>query len=63
MEKKPKVKLTGYDGNAFSIIGRVSEALKKAGQTDKAEEFQRKAFASPSYDALLNLTHDYVRVS
>lgn len=28
---KPKVKLTGTDGNVFSIIGAVSKALKRAG--------------------------------
>ena len=30
-ETKPTVKLIGNDGNAFSIMGRVKQALKRAG--------------------------------
>ena len=30
-ETKPTVKLIGHDGNAFSITGRVKQALKRAG--------------------------------
>lgn len=30
-EIKPTVKLIGHDGNAFSIMGRVKQALKRAG--------------------------------
>jgi hypothetical protein len=28
---KPTVKLTGHDGNAFSIMGRVKKALMRTG--------------------------------
>ncbi len=31
MDKKPKVKLVGEDGNAYSILGRCREAARKAG--------------------------------
>ena len=61
--KKPKVKLTGEDGNVFSIIGRISGALKKAGQADKAKEFTDKAFAAGSYDEVLQLAMTYCDVS
>jgi hypothetical protein len=61
--EKPKVKLTGEDGNVFSIIGRVSKALKKAGHEDKATEFKDKAFASDSYDEVLRLAMTYCDVS
>lgn len=61
-EKKPKCKLVGEDGNAFAIIGRVSRALKDAGQREKASEWQQKAMAQPSYDALLALATEYVAV-
>lgn len=57
---KPEVKLVGEDGNVFNIIGRVSRALKKAGQPDQAKEFQEKAFSAKSYDEVLQLLHDYV---
>ena len=46
MNEKPTVKLVGEDGNAFMIMGRVSKALKRAGQEDKAKEFTEKAFIS-----------------
>ena len=40
MADKPKVKLVGEDGNAFSVIGRCCRALKEAGYS----EAQVKAF-------------------
>jgi len=60
---KPKVKLTGTDGNVFAIIGTVSGALKKAGMPAEAKEFTEKAFASHSYDAVLRLAMRYAEVS
>lgn len=60
--KKPVVKLIGEDGNVFSIIGRVSKALKHEGMNDKAKEFTDKTFASNSYEEVLKLVMDYVEV-
>jgi len=60
--EKPVCKLVGTDGNVYSIIGKVSEALKKAGMKDKAKEFTEKAFSSGSYDDVLVLCHEYVDV-
>lgn len=62
-EKKPKVKLVGTDGNVFSIIGKVSGALKRAGMEEQAKEFTKKAFTSKSYDEVLGLCFEYVEVS
>jgi len=59
---KPVCQLTGTDGNVFSIIGLVSQSLKRDGQRDRAKEFETKAFGSGSYDAVLTLCHDYVEV-
>ena len=56
---KPKCKLVGEDGNAFAIMGRVTQALKKAGQRDKVEEFREKAM-SGDYDHLLRTCLEYV---
>ena len=56
---KPKCKLTGEDGNAFAIMGRVTKALKKAGQGDKVAEFQKKAM-SGDYNKLLSVCLEYV---
>jgi hypothetical protein len=60
---KPKVRLTGTDGNAFSIIGKVSKALKQVGQAERAKEFREKAFAAKSYEALLGLACEYCEIS
>jgi hypothetical protein len=59
---KPTCKLVGTDGNVFSIIGRVKQALKEAGQEDRAREFVEKAFQARSYDEVLALCTDYVDV-
>lgn len=61
--EKPKVQLTGQDGNVFSIIGRVTAALKNANQSDKAKEFTDKAFDAESYDEVLRLAMTYCDVS
>ena len=56
-----KVKLTGTDGNAFSLIGKVSKALRKGGKADLVKEFQEKAM-SGDYDNLLVTCCEYVEV-
>ena len=61
-ETKPTCKLSGEDGNVFSIIGRVSKTLKRNGKPELAKEFAEKALASKSYDAVLQLCFDYVEV-
>jgi hypothetical protein len=58
-----EVQLTGEDGNAFFIIGRVSKALKRAGHADAAEEFSKQAFATGSYDEMLRLCCATVQTS
>jgi len=34
---KPKVKLTGMNGNVFNLIGICSKALKRNNQSEKAK--------------------------
>ena len=60
---KPFVQLSGEDGNVFSIIGRVSGALRKAKLPDKAEEFTDKAFGAGSYNEVLRLAMEYCDVA
>ena len=60
--QKPICKLVGTDGNVFGVIGRVSQALKRAGMTERAKEFQAKAMKSDSYSDVLALCFDYVEV-
>ena len=59
---KPEVKLIGTGGNVFAIIGKVSKALKDAGQRDEAKEFAEKAFLCSNYDEVLQLVMEYVDV-
>ena len=59
---KPKVKLTGEDGNAFAILGVVRKALRKAGWTqEQLEAFFREA-TSGNYDHLLQTCIKYADV-
>jgi len=56
------VELSGTDGNAYSILSRVSGALKKAGVDSKArDEFFAEATAG-DYDALLRTAMRWVTV-
>lgn len=57
------VQLTGHDGNAFAIMGAVSQALRRAG-VDKAEidTYVDEATAG-DYDNLLRVTMRWVNVA
>ena len=56
------VPLEGEDGNAFSIIGRVGVALKRAGvPRGEIEEF-RTVVTSGDYNYLLQTVMAYVNV-
>lgn len=57
------VQLTGTDGNAFALVGKVTKALKRAGEPDAAKACQDEAFAAGSYDELLVVLMSYVDVS
>jgi hypothetical protein len=61
VEKRPKCKLVGTDGNVFAIIGNVSRALKRAGMPDKANEWAGRAMGSGSYEEVLVMLHEYVK--
>lgn len=60
---KPEVKLVGTDGNAFAIIAKVKNALKKAGYPkEHVDKFIEEA-TSGDYDHLLQICCKYVDVS
>ena len=61
--RKPECQLTGINGNVFSIIGAVGRALRMDGQRDREKEWRTAAMACRSYDAVLQLLHDYVEAS
>ena len=60
---KPKCRLTGTDGNIFALAGKVSSALKRAGQGGKATEMAKRVFASGSYHEALGIIQEYVEAS
>ena len=57
------VELTGKDGNAFAIMGRVAAAMRDAG-IDQAEidDYLKRAMAG-DYDNLLKVSMETVDVS
>lgn len=51
-----EVQLSGEDGNAFFIIGKVAKAMKRAGVSrDEIDAFESDAM-SGDYDNLLRVT-------
>jgi len=61
--KKPKLKLTGTDGNAFAIMGAATGAARKANwDQSKIDEYLKEA-RSGDYDNLLQVTMKYFDVS
>ena len=55
-----KVKLSGEDGNAFSIIGRVLKAMKKAKVSEEERTQFKKEAMSGDYDNLLQVVMSWV---
>ena len=60
MSDKPKMELVGYDGNIFSIMGRASRLLKRAGMREEADEMFKRVTSSGSYDEALRIVSEYV---
>ena len=57
------VELTGHDGSAFAVLGRVTRALKQAGASaEELGEFSAEATAG-DYDALLATCMRWVDVT
>lgn len=57
-----KVELVGQDGNAFAIIGRVSQALRRAGvKSEEVDAFRTEAM-SGDYNHLLGTCMKWVDV-
>ena len=64
MSKYPEieVQLTGNDGNAFAIMGIVTQALKKANVSkDEVAEYTKQSM-SGDYDNLLRVAMSWVTV-
>jgi len=60
---RPRVRLSGTDGNAFAVLGRVRAALAKAGATrEQLDSFMAEATAG-DYDHLLRTCMKYAEVA
>lgn len=58
-----KVKLVGTDGNAFAIMGKVSNAMRRAKVPQKEIDECMEKMMSGDYDNLLRTAMEYVEVS
>jgi hypothetical protein len=58
-----EVQLTGHDGNAFAIMGRVAGALKKAGVPKEEVGEYMKESMSGDYNHLLQTAMKWVAVA
>lgn len=57
------VQLTGRDGNAFGVIGAVSEALRRDGVSREEINLFADEAMSGDYDNLLRTAQQWVSVS
>lgn len=62
MNKNPKCKLIGTDGNVFALVSKAAKCLERAKMQDKADELRSKLFECKSYDEALSLISSYVEV-
>lgn len=58
-----EVQLTGNDGNAFSIMGAVSKALRRGGATAEEIEQYMTESMSGDYNNLLRVAMRWVNVN
>ena len=57
------IQLVGQDGNAFSVMGRVTKALRRAGaSSDEVQKYMDEAMEG-DYDHLLQTTMKWVNCS
>lgn len=58
-----KVRLSGTDGNAWAVMGRVEAALRRAGATKEQIQQYSNESMSGDYDNLLRVACEWVEVS
>jgi hypothetical protein len=56
------VNLTDIDGNAFSVMGAVTRAMKRAGVSKEERSQYLKEATAGDYNQLLMTTMEWVRV-
>lgn len=59
---KPKCKLTGKDGNIFSLLAEANHVLLKAGMEKETKGMQKKVYGCASYREALMVIGEYVEI-
>ena len=62
MDKKPKCKLIGEDGNIFNLVGIAARTLRQNGMEEQAKELCERLKEQPDYDHALMLIANYVDI-
>lgn len=62
MNKKPKAKLIGENGNIFNLISIAAKVLNNAGMSNFAEEMCDRCMSSKSYIEAISIIQEYVEV-
>ena len=57
------VDLIGHDGNAFSILGAVTKAMRRAGVSKEEQDLYFKEATAGDYNHLLATTTKWVEVN
>lgn len=57
-----EVQLVGQDGNAFAIMGRVTQALRDHGVSREETTNYAEEAMSGSYDDLIRITGEWVTI-
>jgi hypothetical protein len=60
---KPKVKLSGQNGNVFNLIAICKCALRMSNLSALADEMSKRCTSAKSYDEALAIMMEYCEVS
>ncbi|SLM30859.1 conserved hypothetical protein [Desulfamplus magnetovallimortis] len=61
-EERPVVKLTGSDGNAFAVMGKIKQALQRAGADKEYVNQYISEAMSGDYNNLLVVSMEYAEI-
>lgn len=59
---KPTVTLSGTNGNAYAIMGKVGRELRRAGYTEEQRNQYIKEATAGDYDNLIQVTMQWANV-
>ena len=60
MNEKPKVQLSGANGNVYNLLAICVQALRNAGMRQEADKLKEDVFNAESYDHTLELMQEAV---